>query len=114
MGTEPVPDQRIPVQVVYALPGYQAIVALDVPEGATASEAVTLSGLLDRFPEIGAAPEACAVYGRLVPPSHVLAAQDRVEILRPLLIDPKENRRQVAARNQAATRRQTVTTCRSQ
>jgi len=96
---------RVPVQVVYALPDRQAIVTLDVPEGTTVSEAVALSGLVGRFPEIGAAPGDCAIYGRLVPPNHVLAAQDRVEILRPLLIDPKENRRQAAARSKAAARR---------
>ena len=97
--------ERVPVQVVYALPDRQVIVALDVPEGTTVCEAVALSGLAGRFPGIGTAPEACAIYGRLVPLNHVLAAQDRVEILRPLLIDPKENRRRAAARSQAAARR---------
>lgn len=103
MSAEPLPVRKIPVQVVYALSHRQVIVGLDVPVGTTVSEALAFSGLLERFPEIGATP-ACAVYSRAVPPSHALAAHDRVEILRPLLIDPKENRRQTVARNRAVAR----------
>lgn len=93
------------VEVVYALPECQALVTLDLPAGATVAQAVAHSGLTRRFPEIDGRPLACAIYGRPVPLDHVLCAQDRVEILRPLLIDPKENRRQAAARNRAAAKR---------
>jgi uncharacterized protein len=86
------------VWVVYALPDRQAVEELELPESATVAEAVARSGLLQRFPEIGARPLACAIFGRAVADSQVLRAGDRVEILRPLLVDPKESRRRAAAR----------------
>ena len=91
-------DETIEISVAYALPERQKIVKLRVPTGTTIAEAVEISKLVSAFPEIAAAPLACSIYGRAVALSDVLAEGDRVEILRPLIIDPKENRRQVAAR----------------
>jgi uncharacterized protein len=84
------------VWVVYALPDRQAVQELDVPESATVAEAVARSGLLQKFPEIAERPLACAIYGRAVADSQGLRADDRVEILRPLQVDPKESRRRAA------------------
>lgn len=92
------------VWVVYALPDRQAVQELELPESATVAEAVARSGLLQRFPEIGARPLACAIFGRAVADSQVLRADDRVEILRPLLVDPKESRRRAAARGRGSRR----------
>jgi uncharacterized protein len=86
------------VSVVYALPDRQALRELELPDSATVAEAVARSGLLEQFPEIRRAPLACAIYGRAVVDSQVLRAGDRVEILRPLQVDPKESRRRAAAR----------------
>jgi uncharacterized protein len=85
------------ISVVYALANRQEIVRLTVPATTTIAEAVERSGLIERFPEIAALPLSCAVYARVVELTSVVAEGDRIEILRPLLIDPKENRRQVAA-----------------
>jgi uncharacterized protein len=87
---------------VYALPDRQVLIELDLPPGATVADAVARSGLLQRFPEIASRPAACAIYGRAVEQLQKLQANDRVEILRPLQIDPKESRRQAAARSRAA------------
>jgi uncharacterized protein len=92
------------VWVVYALPDRQSVQELDLPDSATVAEAVARSGLLQKFPEIGGSP-ACAIYGRVVTDSHVLRADDRVEILRPLQVDPKESRRRAAARSRTAPRK---------
>jgi uncharacterized protein len=86
------------VWVVYALADRQSVQQLELPEAATVAEAVQRSGLLQQFPEIGNRPLACAIYGRAVDAAHVLRAGDRVEILRPLQVDPKEGRRRAAAR----------------
>lgn len=86
------------VWVVYALPDRQALQEVELPESATVADAVARSGLLQQFPEIGTRPLACAIYGRAVAESHSLRADDRVEILRPLQVDPKESRRRAAAR----------------
>lgn len=85
------------VCVVYALPDRQALRELELPDSATVADAVTRSGLLEQFPEIGSRPLACAIYGRAVAESQALRAGDRVEILRPLQVDPKESRRRAAA-----------------
>lgn len=93
---------RVWVDVVYALPERQSIVRVQVEPGATIERAVELSGLLRAFPEIRSRPLSCAVYGRVVPITQTIEAEDRIEILRPLLIDPKENRRQTAAKSKRA------------
>lgn len=84
------------VRVVYALPEQQVVVELTLYERSTVDDAVTKSGLPQRFPQI-VAPVSCAVFGRVVPLSQPLRDGDRVEILRPLLVDPKEQRRRAAA-----------------
>jgi uncharacterized protein len=86
------------ISVVYALADRQALRELELPDSATVAEAVARSGLLEQFPEIRSGPLACAIYGRAVGDSQVLRAGDRVEILRPLQVDPKESRRRAAAR----------------
>lgn len=94
--SESAPD--IAISVAYALPDEQSVVRLRVPRGTTVAEAVRLSSLSSRFPEIEAAPLNCAVFGRAASLDQILVEGDRVEVLRPLLIDPKESRRQAAAR----------------
>jgi len=92
------------VWVVYALPDRQALRELDLPESATVAEAVARSGLVELFPEIGSRPLACAIFGRPVAESQALRADDRVEVLRPLQVDPKESRRRAAARGRTPRR----------
>ncbi|NNM81327.1 MAG: RnfH family protein [Burkholderiales bacterium] len=84
----------IQVEVVYALPGVQNLLTVNVPEGATAQQAVELSGLPDQYPEI--ANLKLGIFGRLVKADTVLREKDRVEIYRPLIADPKEVRRKRA------------------
>lgn len=86
----------IEVSIVYALRDVQTIVRVPLASGATVLEALNVSGLLRKFPPIGNAP-ACAIYGEVAPLTRQLKDGDRVEILRPLLIDPKEGRRRAAS-----------------
>ena len=97
-------SDSIAISVVYALADLQEVVKLTVREGTTVAEAVDQSGLARKFPEIAARPLNCAIYSRIVEPTQALRAGDRIEILRPLLIDPKEHRRQVAAKNKSKPR----------
>lgn len=92
------------VQVVYALPREQHLVTLDVPEGATVREAVSASGMLARYPELDLEGGRYGIYGRLVKLDTPLRQQDRVEIYRPLLADPKAVRRQRAAEGKTMKR----------
>lgn len=86
------------VEVVCALPSRQELVSLQVPPGTTAREVVTLAKLQDRCPEVDVAAAPLAVYGVVVNDSHPVRAGDRVEILRPLQRDPRDARRELAAR----------------
>lgn len=80
-------------------------VTLDLPSGATASDAVRASGLLVHLPGIPIERLDLGVFNRPCPPDRVLAPGDRVEIYRPLRIDPKAARHlRVAARRKAESR----------
>ncbi|HUO44542.1 MAG TPA: RnfH family protein [Burkholderiales bacterium] len=87
---------EITVEVVYALPDVQTAVTLRVPQGTTIEQALKLSNLTARFPEIAGAP--MGIFGRRSSGDTVLADQDRVEIYRPLRIDPKQRRRESGKR----------------
>lgn len=94
------------VQVVYALPEKQFICDLTMPVGATVQAALERSGFLQRFaPESQAGAVECAVFGVLATAEQPLSPGDRVEILRPLLADPKVRRRQSVAQSRQAARR---------
>lgn len=92
---------QIPVEVAYALPEQQLIIALRVPPETTAEQAITTSGILQKFPEIDLTSNKIGIFGKLVKLSTVLHEKDRVEIYRPLIADPKEVRRQRAAEGKA-------------
>jgi putative ubiquitin-RnfH superfamily antitoxin RatB of RatAB toxin-antitoxin module len=62
-------------------------------EGATASQALDASGFLTRFPGLALRDLSVGVWGRKAGPSQVLRDLDRVEIYRPLIVDPKVARR---------------------
>ena len=91
-----VPALNIDIEVVYALPERQIVRQMNLPEGTTAEQAVKLSGILPQFPEIDLLKNRLGIYGKLVPPATILCNCDRVEIYRPLRVDPKENRRKRA------------------
>ena len=90
--------ETIKVEVAYALPDKQAIVAVDVSPGTTALEAARLSGITDKFEGIDLDNAKLGIFGAVIAPGQVLAEGDRVEIYRPLIADPKEVRKARAAR----------------
>jgi len=83
---------EIEVEVVYALPQRDESVRVSVPRGATVRDVLEKSGLLPLVSgKIG-------IFGKAVGADALVADGDRVEIYRPLLVDPKEARRRRAAR----------------
>lgn len=82
------------VEVAYARPDKQEIVPVTVPEGTTALEAVKLSGITDIFPEVDPGSNDMGIFGKVIkdPAAHELRDGDRVELYRPLKIDPKQAR----------------------
>lgn len=81
------------VQVVYALAGGTDAVTVRLPSGATAADALRACGLLDKH---AIADARIGIYGNVVAADTRLADGDRVEIYRPLKLDPKEARRRRA------------------
>jgi len=91
-------ETLIDVEVAYANPEQQVIVALEMQEGVTVEQAIQASGLLNRFPEIDATDLKVGVFGSVCKLDQTSRQADRVEIYRPLIHDPKEARRQRAAK----------------
>jgi putative ubiquitin-RnfH superfamily antitoxin RatB of RatAB toxin-antitoxin module len=86
----------IEVEVAYAKPKKQVIIALKVPQGTTLEQAVHLSGLLERYPEINDLDLKAGIFGVVRKLGQTVKHGDRVEVYRPLVHDPKEARRQRA------------------
>lgn len=84
------------VEVVFALPERQELIALEVEEGATVAEVIERSRIASRFP--GHDLDACVVgvWGHIVERDHRVSDGDRVEIYRPLPKDPRTARRERA------------------
>lgn len=87
----------INIEVCYARREQQALVGLQLPEGATLLQALEASGLLEKHPEIDLKKNKFGIFAKLSKPDSVLRDKDRVEIYRPLIADPKEVRKQRAA-----------------
>lgn len=88
---------RIRIELVYA--GVEAIhcVSLQLNQGATIRDAIQGSGILEKYPEIELGKNKVGIFSKLQELDTVLHDHDRVEIYRPLLVDPKESRRRRAA-----------------
>ena len=91
-------SELISVEVAYALPNKQLIKALEVPRGTSAIEAVRLSGIDADFEELSLDQSLqLGIFGKVVKGEQALQAGERVEIYRPLQVDPKEVRKRRAA-----------------
>jgi len=95
--------ETITVEVAFALPDRQKIIALDVAPGTTAMDAVMKSGIIDVFPEIDPATAKMGIFGQSLgtrglkaAEEYVMEPMDRVEIYRGLIADPKEVRKRRA------------------
>ena len=89
----------IRIEVAIALPDSQEIIELVVEKGCTASEALGRSGLRARFPDMNFDAFDLGIFSRPLngielplPGDYVLEADDRVELYRPLAMDPKQAR----------------------
>lgn len=95
--------KQIRVEVVYALPKEQRVVELYLPEGSTVLQAAEKSKLDQHYPEIDLATASLGVFGKLSkkPAEQQLRENDRVEIYRALIADPKKVRANRAAKQKA-------------
>lgn len=80
------------IEVVLAWPRHYRAATLDLPEGACVADALREARLEGQDQATG-----LAVFGVQATPQTPLHAGDRVELLRPLQVDPKDARRRRAA-----------------
>lgn len=83
----------VDILVAYATPDRQIEIPLSVEESCTIAMAIRRSGILEQFPEIQLSSANVGIYSRKVALDALVHAGDRIEIYRPLQIDPKEARR---------------------
>jgi uncharacterized protein len=89
-------DKSVTVEVVCATATRQVLRRLTMPAGSTVIQAVEQSGILQAMPEVDVDPSRLGIFSQRVAPDDVLQDGDRVEIYRPLTLDPKDARRRRA------------------
>ena len=87
---------EIEVELVQAWPQQCDSIRLRLPAGASVAEALGRAVEAGFAPATGADPACLAVFGKTASPSTRLRDGDRIELLRPLLADPKQRRRERA------------------
>ena len=91
-------NQSIEIEIAYAKPERQLILEYTVTAGLSPREAVLQSDIDKYFPEIDKTNCDIGIFGKAIRPDQVLEDGDRIETYRPLLADPKEVRKQRAAK----------------
>lgn len=86
-------DSVIDIELVYLAVDAQSLHKLTVPVGTSIESAITSSGILQQHPEIDLTVNPVGIFSKKLPLNTILNAGDRVEIYRPLLIDPMQRRR---------------------
>lgn len=86
-------NSLIKVEVAYASLHHQRIVTVEIEAGSTIEAAILRSGILTLFTEIDLTKQKVGVFSKLRELTDIAEEGDRIEIYRPLTIDPKEARR---------------------
>ncbi len=90
--------QVIRVEVCYATPEKQVLLALQIDAHASVADAISASKIVEMYPEIDLRKNHVGIFGKLTKLETLLRDEDRVEIYRALIADPKEARRKRAAK----------------
>lgn len=77
------------IGIAYAAKSKQAWIKLEVPDGSTVRQAIEISGILERFPEIDLESQKVGIFGKLTKLDSVLENGSRIEIYRPITADPE-------------------------
>ena len=86
----------IEVEIVYGKTGAARVIKQEVKNNATIRQAIEQSGILEMHPEIDLDINKVGIFSKKKKLQDVVQAGDRIEIYRPLLVDPKEARRRRA------------------
>ena len=85
------------IEVVFALPDRQELISLTVDPATTVERAITQSGLSEMFPDENLSTCQAGIWGKPVDRDQPLKDGDRLELYRPLEMDPRDARRHLAA-----------------
>ena len=77
------------VSIAYAEPGQPFWQFVEVADGSTAQQAIERSGILTRYPHLNLKKNRIGIFGKMTKLTVPLEAGDRVEIYRPIIVDPK-------------------------
>lgn len=77
------------VGVCYAEVDRQLWMRLEVPDNSTLADAIQLSGLLKLYPEINLGSQKVGIFGKIASLDTPVKDGDRVEIYRPITVDPQ-------------------------
>ncbi|KOR29328.1 hypothetical protein TI05_15355 [Achromatium sp. WMS3] len=94
----------IELEVAYAKQDAQALLPIKAAPEITARQAIEISGILKLFPEIDLTVMDIGIFSKLITLDTILQSGDRVEIYRPLIADPKEQRQRRAKANKSASK----------
>lgn len=81
------------VEVAYATPEKQKIIAVEVEEGSTIETAIDRSGIIEIFPEIDLNKQKVGIFSKAKKLNDFVHAGERIEIYRPLEMSPMDARR---------------------
>ncbi len=89
----------ITIEVIYALPTEQNIISIQIRRTCDVKEAILKSGILEKYPEINLDDAKLGIFSKKCKLTDSLHNWDRIEIYRPLIIDPKQARKNRAEKN---------------
>lgn len=81
------------ISIVYGYADKQTMLSLNVDAGTSAEEAIIKSGIQTLWPEIDLAHIKIGIFGKKVTLNTPVKDGDRIELYRPLTIDPKQARK---------------------
>ena len=92
-------DETLNVEVIYAKAGDTHIIPMRVKADARIRQVIEQSNILQRCPEIDLKLNKVGIFSKIAELDDRLADGDRIEIYRPLIVDPMEARRRRAEKH---------------
>lgn len=80
------------IEIVYLTATAQSSITLNLPENSSVLDAINTSNILTKHPEINLEENKVGIFGKIVSMDTMLKHGDRIEIYRPLQLDPKQKR----------------------
>ncbi len=83
---------KLHIEIAYGTADEQVLLSHEVDQGCSVAMAIEQSGILQQYPEINLNQHKVGIFGQQVDLEHLVEEHDRIEIYRPLVIDPKTAR----------------------